>query len=453
MALLLYINLPMAKPVKYQGPTQITASALTPSLLDFIAASPTPFHAVKRLKGSLSQAGFTHKTAGEPLPTEPGNQMMLSTNDSALIAISINAPIEQGFRILGAHTDSPCLKVKPESTYVKNGFLQLGVEVYGGMLMNPWFDRDLSLAGRVTVQLADGELKSFLIDFKRPIATVPSLAIHLDRNANKERTVNAQDHLPPLLCRIDEDKADFDAFLLAQIESEHAVKATSVMGFELSLYDTQRPAVVGLNHDFIASARLDNLLSTFICSEAIRTHTAPTNTIVVLNDHEEVGSSSTSGAAGPFLASVLRQLTTSESSYRQMLDHSMLISVDNAHSIHPNYADKHEPQHQPLINKGPVIKLNANQRYATNSETQAVFASLCQANDIPFQQFVVRSDLGCGSTIGPITATELGARTLDIGVPQLAMHSIRELAGVNDVDYLYASLSQFTQLENLPWTD
>ncbi len=225
------------------------------------------------------------------------------------------------------------------------------------------------------------------------------------------------------------------------------------MGFELSLYDTQHPAVVGFNNDFIAGARLDNLLSTFVCAEAIRTHTAPTNTIVVLNDHEEVGSSSTSGASGPFLKSVLRQLTSSESTYRQALDHSMLISVDNSHSLHPNYSDKHEPQHQPLINDGPVIKLNANQRYATNSETQAVFASLCLGNDIPYQQFVVRTDLGCGSTIGPITATELGVRTLDVGVPQLAMHSIRELAGVQDVDYLFSALDKFAQLETLPWVE
>ncbi|MCK5920127.1 MAG: M18 family aminopeptidase, partial [Methylococcales bacterium] len=339
----------------------------------------------------------------------------------------------------------------PGNSYTDNGFLQLGVEVYGGMLMNPWFDRDLSMAGRVTAQLDNGELKSYLINFKRPIATIPSLAIHLDRKANKERTVNAQQHLPPVLCRIGDgssaDAPNFKALLIKQIESEHGVRPETIFGFELSLYDTQAPAVIGLENDFIASARLDNLLSTFVCTEALTSSSTDTdkkcNRVIVLSDHEEVGSKSTSGASGPFLESVLRQLCGSEGHYRAAIDNSMLISVDNAHSVHPNYSDKHEPRHMPLINDGPVIKVNHNQRYATNSETQAVFAALCQNKQIPYQQFVVRSDLGCGSTIGPISATELGVRTLDIGVPQLGMHSIRELAGTEDVGHLHAALSAF----------
>ncbi len=419
-----------------------------PALLAFIHSAPTPFHAVKELKSLLAANGFV--AAGGDQAREAG-QFWFTTNGSSLIAVSMKAPASAGFRIIGAHSDSPCLKVKPEATLVANGYVQLAVEVYGGVLLNPWFDRDLSLAGRVTVKTDSGALKTKLIDFKRPIATIPSLAIHLDREANNGRKVNKQQHMPPILCRLDDDEMDFAAMLLTQLKVENANDdSASVMAYELALYDTQAPQVVGLQEEFIASARLDNLLSSFVAIYALLDHNADTNMVVVLNDHEEVGSRSTSGAAGPFLQEVLRSRCQDESEYRQAMRRSMLISADNAHGVHPNFSDKHEPNHQPLINNGPVIKVNHNQRYATNSESLAIFADICQQNDIPYQQYVVRSDMSCGSTIGPITATELGIRTVDIGVPQLAMHSIREFAGAKDAGYLHQALAAFGNLAALP---
>lgn len=422
-------------------------------LLDFIAHSPTPYHAVEQTAQVLEKAGFRAVTAeqkwGDCPKNNPEEQRLYFThNQSSLIAVSLKAPLAKGFRLIGAHTDSPCLKIKPNAVKIgMEGMVQLGVEVYGGALLAPWFDRDLSIAGRVSLADSNGSLTTRLLDFKRPIATIPSLAIHLNREANTNHSINKQKHLPPVLCQSEE--LCFEELLLNQIKQQHGEEYQACLSFELSLYDTQAPAIIGLNADYIASARLDNLLSTFVATQALLNHRSKTNTIVVLNDHEEVGSNSASGAAGPFLESVIRRLCGNEETFQRAISQSMLISADNAHAVHPNYSEQHEPEHQPQINAGPVIKINHNQRYASNSETAGVFAQLCKQKQIPYQQFVVRSDLGCGSTIGPITSTALGVRALDIGVPQLGMHSIRELAGVKDVAYLLSALSAFINLESL----
>ncbi len=432
---------------------QSGAKQVAEDMLAFISQSPTPYHAVGQLSERLAKAGYQALNQEKDWNVGSSAQQFYFThNNSSLIAVSLNAPIEQGFRLIGAHTDSPCLKVKPNAVKVgSEGMIQLGVEVYGGALLAPWFDRDLSIAGRVSLLNQQGELCSRLIDFVAPIATIPSLAIHLNRDANTKHTINKQKHLPPVLCQSDE--LDFEQLVLSQVAKEYPKeKYNELLSFELSLYDTQKPAIVGLNQDYVASARLDNLLSTFIATQALMNHHAKTNCIVVLNDHEEVGSKSASGAAGPFLESIIRRLCESEETYQRCISQSMLISADNAHAVHPNYNELHEPDHQPHINAGPVIKINHNQRYASNSETVGIFAHLCKTNDIPYQQFVVRSDLGCGSTIGPITATELGVRTIDIGAPQLAMHSIRELAGVEDLGHLLKALSAFINLQQLPTT-
>jgi len=427
----------------------------TNGLIKFIKKSPTPFHAVKIMAEILEQNGFKRLDEAEPWSLQgqqpSAESYYVTRNDSSIVAFHLNQSLaENGIRMLGAHTDSPCLKVKPNAEIVKNHYLQLGVEVYGGALLNPWFDRDLSLAGRVSYLDEEGSIEHQLIDLEKAIATIPSLAIHLDREANDKREINKQKHLPPVLMKLPgkyaESPADFKAILLkivnANIEQSQAVK---VLDYELSFYDVQSPAVIGLHDDFIASARLDNLLSCYTGLMALLSNNGEQNTLLVCNDHEEVGSMSAAGAQGPFLKSVLERLCDSDESYSRMVANSLMISADNAHGVHPNYADKHDSNHGPILNEGPVIKVNANQRYASNSETGALFKHLCDLADVPVQSFVVRSDMACGSTIGPITASEIGVKTVDVGVPTFAMHSIRELAGRWDAFYLYRVLKQFFQ--------
>jgi aspartyl aminopeptidase len=273
-----------------------------------------------------------------------------------------------------------------------------------------------------------------------PIAIVPSLAIHLDRDANKSRNINPQKDIPPVLMQ--SDKETIEGLLKAQIKNEHPETSVSkILGYELSFYDTSPAAAIGLKKEFIASARLDNLLSCYVGIQSLLNADPGVSSLVVCNDHEEVGSASSSGAEGPFLKDVLSRIIPDPESRLRTIARSLLVSTDNAHGIHPNYSDRHDANHGPILNKGPVIKINANQRYATNSETEGYFSFLCENNKIPFQKFINRTDMACGSTIGPITAKEIGIRTLDVGVPTFAMHSIRELAGSDDAYYLYEALS------------
>ena len=343
---------------------------------------------------------------------------------------------------MGAHTDSPCLKVKPQPESHGNGYLQLGVEVYGGALLNPWFDRDLSLAGRVSYLDRNGALARGLVDFKEPVAVIPSLAIHLDREANENHSVNAQTCLPPVLGRQGED-FDLKTLLRQRLEADAGAEVGQVLDHELVLYDTQRPALVGLGREFIASARLDNLLSCFVGLRALLEARGDAGALLVCNDHEEVGSTTAAGARGPMLTQMLERLLPAPEDRNRALSRSMLISVDNAHGLHPNFADRHDGNHGPLLNGGPVIKVNANQRYATNSETAAAFRRLAAEEGVRVQTFVVRSDMACGSTIGPLAAAETGIRTVDVGVPQWAMHSVRELAGAVDAFNLSRVLRRF----------
>ncbi|MCL6417298.1 M18 family aminopeptidase [Aestuariirhabdus sp. Z084] len=426
-------------------------------LIDFLHHSPTPFHATEQMSLRLVDAGFERLELGQSWNLKAYGRYFLTRNDSSLVAFTCadQAYTEKGFRMVGAHTDSPCLRVKPNPELSQNGYFQLGVEVYGGVLLNPWFDRDLSLAGRVSFSTLDGKLDSALIDLRDPIAVIPSLAIHLDRDVNKNRSINPQTQLPPILSLCgDEQAPDFRAQLKQWLEAEHH-KVDQVLDYELSFYDTQSPAKIGLKQEFLASARLDNLLSCFIGLNTLITNSDPKKQqapcLLVCNDHEEVGSQTSSGAQGPLLETVLERILGDRESFTISMENSLMISADNAHGIHPNYADRHDGKHGPLLNAGPVIKLNNNQRYATNSETSALFRHLCEQVQVPCQSFVVRSDMACGSTIGPITAAEIGVRTLDIGVPTFGMHSIRELAGTDDLLYLQRALNQFMQLPKLPF--
>jgi aspartyl aminopeptidase len=425
-------------------------------LLKFLQQSPTPFHAVSTMLAALESAGFELLDEKDIWQLIPGRAYVVQRNGSSIIAFVAGSsdPAEAGIMMAGAHTDSPCLKVKPNPVMRSSSGLQLAVEVYGGALLAPWFDRDLSLAGRVEFRHATGQLDSALLNWLRPIATVPSLAIHLDREVNQSRSINAQKELPPVLAVSGE--LDFAQFLARALKEQHGIdELDAVLAHELFFYDTQAPAMIGLDNDFIASARLDNLLSCYVCLTAILAAkdagSSDQFSLIVCNDHEEVGSASACGAQGPFLQSVLSRICARFSAgdaaetFERMIRSSLFLSIDNAHGLHPNYPEKHDANHGPLLNKGPVIKINANQRYATSGRTHARFRDICERADVPVQSFVVRSDMGCGSTIGPITAAGIGVETIDIGVPTFGMHSIRELAGSDDGWYTARAVTQCFQ--------
>jgi len=418
---------------------------LNQGLLDFLKTSPTPFHATRSLAQRLEAAGYQRLDEREVWRSEGGGRFYITRNDSSIIAIKLGKrPLaDSGMRMVGAHTDSPCLRVKPNPELHQQGFWQLGVEVYGGALLTPWFDRDLSLAGRVTYRAA-GKVESQLIDFQRPIAVIPNLAIHLNREANKGWEINKQIELPPILAMLAAgEQREFRDLLAEQLSHEHGITADAVLDYELSFYDTQNAAVIGLEGDFLSGARLDNLLSCYAGLQALLSSNNEQSCVLVCTDHEEVGSRSACGADGPMLEQVLRRLMPAGEAYARSIQHSLMVSADNAHGLHPNYIDKHDANHGPLLNGGPVIKINSNQRYATNSETAGFFRHLCLTEEVPVQSFVTRSDMGCGSTIGPIAASHLGIRTVDIGVPTFAMHSIRELAGSHDLAHLVKVLTAF----------
>tara|TARA_R110000822_G_scaffold159476_10_gene299261 strand:- start:10421 stop:11728 length:1308 start_codon:yes stop_codon:yes gene_type:complete len=420
-------------------------------LLAFIHNSPTPFHAVNNIQMELESGGFIPLVEEDSWNVVPGGRYYVTRNGSSIIAfvMGYNSVTDSGIRMVGAHTDSPCLKVKPKPELHKHNYFQLGVEVYGGALLNPWFDRDLSIAGRLVFNVGDGRLQKALVDMKKPVAVIPSLAIHLDSEANSNRKINSQTDIPPILFKCGENREeDFRALMAAQLLGQYGdPMELQVLDYDLYLYDCQKPAITGLNEDFISSARLDNLLSCFTGMKALLEAGDQVTTMLICNDHEEVGSTSACGANGPMLKSLIERLYPDAEDRARAISQSLLVSADNAHGIHPNYSDKHDGNHGPILNNGPVIKTNANQRYATNGITSSIFRHLCEQQNIPVQSFVSRTDLGCGSTIGPITAASIGVQTLDVGVPTFAMHSIRELAGTEDAYNLYRALTGFYNYE------
>lgn len=421
--------------------------SFTGDFLQFLTSSPTPFHAVRTLGSLLTGRGFVELRERDDWGSLAPGRYLVRRNDASLIALVLSDTITAAsrLRLAGAHTDSPCLKVKPRPERRSHSLLQLGVEVYGGALLGPWFDRDLSLAGRIVWQDDTGAVHTSLIDFRRPVAVIPSLAIHLNREANEQKPVNKQtDLMPIILQEQDGVQTDFTKLLTDQLRAEQQVDGgVKILDHDLFLADCQPPALLGINREFLAGGRLDNLLSCFAMLKGLLAADSRQNSLVVLHDHEEVGSTSTGGAQGRFLSSVLERVITDPSQRQRCLARSLFISVDNAHGVHPNFADRHDPGHLPLLNKGPVIKYNAGQRYATSGRTGAYYRLLAERAGIPVQEFVMRSDLACGSTIGPITAAGLGVATLDIGAPTLAMHSIRELAGATDAWHLARSLALY----------
>ena len=408
------------------------------SLLD---ASPSPFHAVAECSARLTAAGGSELSLADEWDSSSVDGFRFVRRDGALIAWKAPTTLAPApdMLLVGAHTDSPCFKLKPNPDVQHYGWHQLAVEVYGGILNNSWLDRDLGLAGRVVNDA--GETTLVRTD---AIARIPQLAIHLDRGVNEGLRLDPQTHLMPI----------WSVDQVGESVVEHLQRLSgfdSIAWWDVSLFDTQPAARLGSARELLASGRLDNLVS---CWAAVAAFSATSHTdqlqMIVLNDHEEVGSTSSAGADGTMLQDTLMRVYPDEQDRLRTMAHSMLISTDNAHGVHPNYPSKHDAQHGPILNDGPVIKINANQRYATSSDSHAWFAHLCQTHDIPYQKFVTRADMGCGSTIGPITAAKLGIQTIDVGAPTFAMHSIRETAGTEDATHLLSALTHFLSLKQAP---
>ncbi len=425
-------------------------------LFDFLQQSPTPFHAAEYLATHFHQAGFHRLQEEETWETEPCKGYYCIRDNGTFLGFRLAADPSRStpWRMTGAHTDSPALQIKPLPERTVNSYMQLGVEVYGGPLLSTWFDRDLGIGGRVTVMDKEDALKIRLLDFQRPVVTIPSLAIHLDRRANEEQTIDRQKHLSPIFCQPLEDHSSFSDILLQQVERQYPdLSIKKVLGFDLFCYDTQPPNLLGIEKDFISASRLDNLVSCFVGAQALLQEETSDNCLLLCSNHEEIGSASVAGAQGNFLCSVLERLLPDTASRQTILNHSFLLSLDNAHGVHPNFVEKHDPQHLPLLNHGPVIKYNANQRYATTGRSASLYKALAHEVGVTPQEFVMNNTMACGSTIGPISATHLGVQTVDLGVPSLAMHSIREITGAKDPYLLFKTIAHFYTRPQLPRCD
>ncbi|WP_026927385.1 M18 family aminopeptidase [Granulicoccus phenolivorans] len=411
-------------------------------LAAFVAASPSPYHAAANVARLLQAAGYTEQDEAADWAAGPGGHYLV--RDGAVVAwrVPAGAGPGAGFRIVGAHTDSPTFKLKPDPTYGAAGWQQAGVEIYGGPLIASWTDRELGAAGRLVAR--SGQTHLVATD---SLLRIPQLAIHLNRSVNEEGLkLGKQAHTAPIYSVRRPDLTLLD--VICEYVAEAELTADDVAGHDLVLFDTQRPRTFGADEEFFASARLDNLSSVHAGLVALL-NAADGEDIAVLAafDHEEVGSQTRSGASGPILESVLRRtalaLGAGEEQFQQMLARSSCVSADAGHAVHPNYAQMHDPVNRPLLNEGPLLKVNANQRYASDAEGETLWRRSCAIAGVPMQTFVSNNDVPCGSTIGPITATRLGIRTVDVGVPLLSMHSIREMAGVDDLYFFTRALQAY----------
>ncbi|KAM1025632.1 hypothetical protein TB2_038630 [Malus domestica] len=474
-------------------------NSVVSDLIGFLNAAPTAFHAVDEAKKRLRSAGYEQVLEREDWKLEAGKKYFFTRNYSTIVAFAIGKKYVagNGFHIVGAHTDSPCLKLKPVSKVAKGGYLEVGVQTYGGGLWHTWFDRDLTIAGRVIVrEEKDGSVlySHKLVRIEEPIMRIPTLAIHLDRDVRDAFKVNAQTHLLPVLATAvkaelnkvvaEDGEADNDiqtsgkksnekttsnalkhhSLLLQLLADQLGCEPEHISDFELQACDTQPSIVAGAAKEFVFSGRLDNLCMSFCSLKALIDATSSDSNLedesgvrmVALFDHEEVGSNSAQGAGSPAMLNTLSRITHSFTTDSKLLEkaiqRSFLVSADMAHALHPNYMDKHEQNHQPKLHGGLVIKHNANQRYATNAVTALIFREIARNHSLPVQDFVVRNDMACGSTIGPILASGVGIRTVDVGAPQLSMHSIREMCAVDDVKHSYehfkAFFQEFTRLDS-----
>jgi aspartyl aminopeptidase len=423
-------------------------------LLAFIDRSPTPYHAVAEASRRLEAEGFREILEVDSWDLVPGDRRFLVRGGGSLVAFQVGSvsPSEAGFRIVGAHTDSPNLRLRPRADAACHGYQRYAVEPYGGVLLHTWLDRDLSLAGSVGIR-EKGALRTLLIDFGRPLLRIPNLAIHLDREVNKRGlVVDPQAQLVPIAGL--EGAPGLTALVAAELRAQGIASPEpgDVLAHDLMTYDTQRAVVAGVRGEFIHASRLDNQGSChaglLALLEAAGSELPRPTRVLVLYDHEEIGSRTAEGAAGSLLASALERVVAgfkggSPQGLPRALARSLLVSADMAHALHPNFADRHDASHRPLIGGGPVIKQHAGRSYATDLRSSGHFAGLCARAGIAPQHFVTRNDIPCGSTIGPITAARVGIPAVDVGSPMLSMHSCREMAGSADVRPMIEVLALF----------
>lgn len=420
-------------------------------LISFVDDSPSPFHACATAAVMLDEAGFTELAERDPWPAEPGR--WFTVRGGTLVAWSTeNADgADTPFRVVGAHTDSPNLRVRPQPDITAHGWDQLAVEVYGGPLLNSWLDRDLGLSGRVAVRGRDG-VESRLFAAHEPLLRVPQLAIHFDRSANDALTLNPQTHLQPVW-GYGGDAPTFRDWLAREVEAD----ADDVLGWDVMTHDLTPSTILGVDGSMIAAPRLDNLGTTYAGTRALVDAVdrdgpdRPLVQVLVLFDHEEIGSMTDRGGFSSLLPTVLERITRTlggdRDDYQRALASSVVASGDMAHAVHPNYADKHEPNHQVRLNGGPVLKVNVKGRYASDAVSTGWFALACEQAGVPMQVFSARGDMPSGSTIGPMTAAQLGVSTVDFGAPMLSMHSARELMGSADPAMYAAALAAFLSPE------
>ncbi|HTO68318.1 MAG TPA: M18 family aminopeptidase [Myxococcota bacterium] len=423
-------------------------------LLAFIDASPTPYHAIAEASRRLGAAGYRETSEDELWALSPGDRRFVVRNGGSMVAFQVgsDSPVEGGFRLVGAHTDSPNLRAKPLADVRAHGYRQLAVEPYGGILLHTWLDRDLSVAGRVTVRERGGA-RTVLVDFARPLVRIPSLAIHLNREIRESGLkLNPETQSMPIVGL--EDAPGLAALLATELRAQNLadVGPDDVLAHDLMLYDVQPSSALGADGAFLVAPRLDNLASCHAAVSALLgangSGLGAATRAIVLYDHEEVGSQSAQGAAGTFLLESLERIVAAfkggePQGFPRARARSQLVSADMAHGVHPNFADKHEPHHRPVLGRGPVIKTNVNQSYASDAKSAGAFAALCAELGVKPQQFTPRADGPCGSTIGPITAARTGIATVDVGNPMLSMHSCREMAGAADVEPMIRVLQAF----------
>ena len=422
------------------------------NLLDFIDASPSPWHAVKSIETRLSAVQFVKLDETAKWDVQPGGRYYVIRDDSSIIIFVLGQkPLpETGFKIIGAHTDSPGLRIKPNAATGADGLLRLGVEVYGGPILATFTDRDLSLAGRISYKDDKNNLVSQLVKFDQPLLRLPNLAIHMNRAVNEDGLkLHKQNELPLILSAWAEGSLPH-VYFSELLQQQSGCNTERIISWELAVHDTQKGVFWGGNSEFYADSQLDNFASCHAALQALlddATLEGDNTLVCAFFDHEEIGSASSKGADGSFLTDVLQRIALSSESNREdfarTLAQSFMISADMAHAYQPIFPLAYDPDHKVTVNKGPVIKVNANQRYSTESVSQAMFVDWCEQVGVPYQTYSHRSDLGCGSTIGPITSARLGIRSVDVGSPLWAMHSIRESAGVLDHGYMISVMKRF----------
>lgn len=431
----------------------MTAKQQVKHLLDFIDNSPSPWHAVASVETAIQKFHFVRLDETAKWQLQAGGRYYVVRDDSSIVLFVVGhkAPAESGFKIVGAHTDSPGFRIRPNAATVNDGLARLGVEIYGGPILVTFTDRDLSLAGRISF-LEDGkQLRHKPVRFDQPLLRLPNLAIHMNRGVNEDGLkLHKQNELPLLLAQLTAEQLP-KPYFLELLARTSGVDAAQILSWDLAVYDTQKGVFWGANQEFYADSQIDNLASCHAALQALLDDTvldsAQSTLVCAFFDHEEIGSESHIGAGGSFLADVLQRIHIATATEREdsarALAQSFLISADMAHAYQPNFPAAYDADHRVFVNKGPVIKSNANRRYSSESVSIARFIQWCEEAGVPHQRYTHRSDLPCGSTIGPIASAKLGIRSVDVGCPMWAMHSVRESAGVQDHGYMIRVLRRF----------